>query len=102
MSITADPLFVAAEAQWRRERLTVAFHAPEAPDDDVLAARDEPYEHEHPQDRLRRLVGSLLRHRHAQAAPEPEPQVGAELTPQLGSQLEPGSRPDSEVVTRAA
>ncbi|HEV7196043.1 MAG TPA: hypothetical protein VGN19_08895 [Pedococcus sp.] len=56
MSITSDPLFVAAEAQWRRERLTTAYQAPGAEGDDVLAPRPG-----HP---LRRLLVRRLPHRH--------------------------------------
>ena len=55
MSITSDPLFVAAEAQWRRERLTTAYQAPGADEDDVLAPR--------PQHPLRRLLVRRLPHR---------------------------------------
>ena len=61
MSITSDPLFVAAEAHWRRERLTTAYQAHDSRGplgDDVLAPRPE--HHDHP---LRRLIVSRLPHR---------------------------------------
>ena len=94
MSITADPLFVAAEAQWRRERLTIAFQTPGTLDDDVLAPRHQ--QHEHQLHRVRRLIVSRLPHRHGHAATEPELALGLEPG------LAPGSQPDSEVATRAA
>jgi hypothetical protein len=83
MSITADPLFVAAEASWRRERLSTAYQAHDSRGplgDDVLVTRPE-----HP---IRRMIVSRLPHPHGHAASEPE----------LGH----GSEPESEVATRAA
>jgi hypothetical protein len=54
MSLTADPLFVAAEVQWRRDRLSVGFPSQRSPRHHgvsvraALAAVAHPHRHKRP------------------------------------------------------